>query len=59
MGKTRIEGGELYLSQVDFITAQGKRIEGVGDTPDLTIALTINDMHSGFTMAVEKAEELL
>jgi carboxyl-terminal processing protease len=59
MGKTRIEGGELYLSEIDFISAQGKRIEGVGVTPNLTIAPTINDLRSGFTTAIEKAEELL
>jgi len=49
----------LYVSQIDFISAQGKRIEGVGVAPDLTIAPTVNDLRSGFTAAIEKAEVLL
>jgi carboxyl-terminal processing protease len=59
MGKTRIEGGELYLREIDFISAQGKRIEGVGVAPDPALAPTVNDLRSGFTAAIEKAEELL
>lgn len=58
-GKTKIEGGELYLSQIDFISAQGKRIEGVGVAPDVTIATVISDVKAGFTQAIAEAEKML
>jgi len=58
-GKTKIEGGELYLSQIDFISAQGKRIEGVGIAPDITITTVISDVKAGFTQAIAEAEKML
>jgi carboxyl-terminal processing protease len=58
-GKTKIEGGELYLSRIDFISAQGKRIEGVGVTPDVAIAPSIGDVKAGFTLAIAEAEKML
>ena len=59
MGRTKIKGGELYLSQLDFLTAKGKRIEGIGVTPDITIKLTISDARTGFSRAINEAEKLL
>ncbi len=59
IGKTKINGGELYVSQFDFITAGGKRIEQIGVMPDLTVAPTVVDVQSGFTKAVNEAENLL
>ncbi|HEX8288384.1 MAG TPA: S41 family peptidase [Pyrinomonadaceae bacterium] len=59
IGKTKIEGAELYLSQIDFISAQGKRIEGVGVTPDLPVAPTVADAADNFSAAVREAEKLL
>ncbi len=59
IGKTKINGGELYVSQFDFITAGGKRIEQIGVMPDLTVVPTAVDAQSGFTKAVIEAENLL
>ncbi|HLM61443.1 MAG TPA: S41 family peptidase [Pyrinomonadaceae bacterium] len=59
MGKTKINGGELYVSQFDFVTAGGKRIEQIGVMPDLTVVPTAVDAQSGFTKAVNEAENLL
>lgn len=59
MGKTKINGGELYVSQFDFVTAQGKRIEQIGVTPDLTVVPIAVDAQSGFTKAINEAENLL
>ena len=59
IGKTKIEGSELYLSQIDFISAQGKRIERVGVTPDLQIAPTVAAAADNFSAAVREAEKLL
>jgi carboxyl-terminal processing protease len=58
-GKTKINGGELYVSQFDFVTALGKRIEQIGVAPDVLIAPTVTDVQSGFTKAITEAEHLL
>jgi carboxyl-terminal processing protease len=58
-GKTKIGGGELYLSQIDFISAQGRRVEGVGVTPDFPIALTAADAADNFSAALREAEKIL
>jgi carboxyl-terminal processing protease len=58
-GKTKINGGELYVSQFDFVTAGGKRIEQIGVMPDLTVVPTALDVQSGFTKAVIEGENLL
>jgi carboxyl-terminal processing protease len=59
LGKTKINGGELYISQFDFVTARGKRIEKIGVAPDVLIVPTIGDVQSGFTKAIKEAEYLL
>ncbi len=59
MGKTKIKGGELYVSQFDFVTAQGKRLEQIGVTPDIVIAPIISDVQADFIKAVSVAENLL
>jgi carboxyl-terminal processing protease len=59
MGKTKIKGGELYVSQLDFVTARGKRIEQVGVIPDVLIVPTVADTQAGFTRAINEAENLL
>ncbi len=59
MGKTKIKGGELYVSQFDFVTALGKRIEQIGVLPDVMVVPTIADAQAGFTKAINDAENLL
>jgi carboxyl-terminal processing protease len=59
MGKTTIKGGELYVSQLDFLTARGKRLEGAGVAPDVGVASTIQDVRSGFPAGVTAAEKIL
>jgi carboxyl-terminal processing protease len=59
-GKVKIKGGaELYVSELDFLTAQGKRIEGAGVTPDITIAPLVSDVPTGFSRIIIEAEKLL
>lgn len=59
IGKTKIKGGELYVSQFDFVTALGKRIEQVGVIPDVTVVPTVADTQAGFIKAISEAENLL
>jgi carboxyl-terminal processing protease len=59
LGKTKIKGGELYVSQFDFATARGKRIEQIGVIPDVTVVPTVADAQAGFTKAINEAETLL
>jgi carboxyl-terminal processing protease len=59
MGKTKIKGGELYVSQLDFLTAKGNRLEGAGVAPDVFFAPTIEDVRRGNSLAIIEAEKLL
>ena len=59
LGKTKIKGGELYVSQFDFVTARGRRIEQIGVIPNVTIVPTVADVQGGFSKAINEAENLL
>jgi carboxyl-terminal processing protease len=52
-------GGELAYSEVGFVTANGKRIEGDGVVPDLTVPVTQADLQIYRDRTLEVAEAML
>ncbi|PYS47250.1 MAG: hypothetical protein DMF68_16545 [Acidobacteria bacterium] len=53
------DGGELDVSEMDYYTAEGKRLEGEGLAPDLSIKLERQDLHAHRDRAMERAIERL
>ena len=49
------DGGLLDISELDYQTATGDRLEGHGQKPDETIALERSDLYSGRDRALESA----
>lgn len=49
------DGGELDVSELDYTTAHGQRLEGQGITPDETIKLTRTDLQTHHDRALERA----
>ena len=47
------DGGKLNVSDTDFRTARGNRVEGVGVLPDERLELTISDLREGRDRALE------
>lgn len=52
-------GGELAYSEVGFEMPNGKRIEGVGVMPDLTVPVAMPDLQLNRDRALEEAQALL
>jgi carboxyl-terminal processing protease len=60
LGYARIPGGgELAYSEVGFVMANGKRIEGEGVIPDHHIPLTLEDLRASRDRTLEQAQEIL
>ena len=60
LGYTRVPGGgELAYSEVGFVLANGKRIEGEGVIPDHLVSRTLTDLRENRDRALETAQELL
>ena len=53
------DGGELDISEMDYQTAGGTRLEGTGLTPDEKITLERQDLRAQRDRAIERAIELL
>lgn len=51
------DGGILDVSEMDYRTAQGRRLEGTGVTPDETVAPTRRDLERGRDPALARAFE--
>ena len=49
------DGGLLDVSELDYETAQGGRLEGHGLTPDETVASERSDLYSGHDRVMESA----
>jgi carboxyl-terminal processing protease len=49
------DGGVLDVSELDYQTASGERLEGQGVKPDQTVMLERNDLYSGRDRAMERA----
>ena len=60
LGYARVPGGaELAYSEVGFVMANGKRIEGEGVIPDHHIPLTLEDLRASRDRTLEQAQEIL
>jgi carboxyl-terminal processing protease len=60
LGYARIPGGgELAYSEVGFVMANGRKIEGVGVLPDRPVPLTLSDLRAGRDRALEEAQSIL
>ncbi len=60
LGYANVPGGaELAYSEVGFVLANGKRIEGEGVIPDVPVPLTLADLRSSRDRALEEAQALL
>jgi carboxyl-terminal processing protease len=60
LGYTRIPGGgELAFSEVGFVMANGKHIEGEGVIPNHLVATTLADLQLNRDRALEEAQGLL
>jgi C-terminal processing protease CtpA/Prc len=53
------DGGALDISEMDYRTAGGRRLEGTGITPDEKITLDLLDVRSRRDRAMERALERL
>jgi C-terminal processing protease CtpA/Prc len=53
------DGGFARVPISDFITTTGKRIEGVGVTPDIRVMPTLEDVRAGRDATLERAVNLL
>jgi len=53
------DGGVLDVSEMDYRTAAGSRLEGAGLTPDMQVAPTLEDLRRGRSRALALALELL
>ncbi len=53
------DGGELQLSRLDYIAPRGRRIEGVGVEPDITVPRTLADVRAGRDPDLEMAIRVL
>lgn len=52
-------GGELSVSEVAFVTPEGRRLEGEGVAPDKSVTVTLRDLQAGRDLALEEAEGYL
>lgn len=53
------DGGQLDVSEMDYRTSRGTRLEGAGIAPDEIIRLDISDVQAGRDRAIERAIERL
>jgi carboxyl-terminal processing protease len=60
LGYARVPGGaDLAYSEVGFVLANGKKVEGEGVIPDDPVPLTLADLRVGRDRALEEAQALL
>lgn len=52
-------GGELQLSLEDYVTPRGRRLEGSGVVPDVTVPFTLPDLREGRDPDVDTALRVL
>jgi carboxyl-terminal processing protease len=53
------DGGELDVSEMDYRTASGVRLEGVGVAPDEKVPIETKDLRAGRDRALERAIQFL
>jgi carboxyl-terminal processing protease len=52
-------GGELSVSGLGYLSPQGRKLEGVGVTPDLTVEVTLADLRARRDPSIEAADAYL
>ena len=52
-------GGELLISEFDYLTPKGRRVEGAGVKPDRMVSLTIDDLRASRDATLGEAEKVL
>jgi carboxyl-terminal processing protease len=52
-------GGDLAVSEIGFVTPDGRRLEGEGVKPNKTVIVTLRDLQSGRDAALEAADGYL
>ena len=52
-------GGEIAVSELGYVSARGRKLEGNGVTPDESISLRISDLQAKRDRAIEEAETVL
>lgn len=52
-------GGELYISELGYASPQGRKLEGVGVTPDKVVMLKLSDLRQRRDAWIEEAESFL
>lgn len=52
-------GGDLAVSEIAFLTGNGRKLEGEGVTPDKSVTVTLRDLQNGRDVALEEAEAYL
>ncbi len=53
------DGGQLQLSREDYLAPKGRRLEGAGVVPDVTLTPTLAAMRAGRDEDLERAVEIL
>ena len=54
-----VKGGELQISELGYLSSKGRKLEGVGITPDKLVVATLADLRSRRDAWIEEAEDLL
>lgn len=52
-------GGDLAISEIGFVTPDGRRLEGEGVKPNKSVVVTLRDLQAGRDAALEAADEYL
>ena len=52
-------GGEVDISEFNVLTAKGRRLEGVGVLPDVTVPLTLDDLRERHDATLRQAVAIL
>ncbi len=52
-------GGDLAVSEIGFVTPDGRRLEGEGVKPNESVIVTLRDLQAGRDAALEAADEYL
>ncbi len=59
INKIGVKGGELHISELGYFSSKGRKLEGVGTTPDKIVSLTLADLRSRRDAWIEEAEKFL
>ncbi|HLM60390.1 MAG TPA: S41 family peptidase [Pyrinomonadaceae bacterium] len=54
-----VKGGELQISELGYLSSKGRKLEGVGVTPDKAVVITLADLRSRRDASIEEAENFL